>query len=174
MATTTTSRLDTFGAALSGLCALHCLLAPTVVALMPAAMGIGDERVEMVLLASAVVLAFTAAFMGWRRHRRNAPLVLFALAAVIIGLGRMVGEGHVMGHVLVIGGALGLAMAHLHNYRCAKCMGAPGRTCNSGIEKYRVGPGRERERARKSTATTLGIDGRRCISDGCVSRRSWS
>lgn len=118
---TTSNRLDTVGAALSGLCALHCLAAPTLVALMPAAVGIGDERVESLLLMSAVALATAASWLGWRRHRRLLPVAIFAVAGLAILAGRVTGEGHVAGHVLIVGGALGLVVAHIHNYRCARC-----------------------------------------------------
>lgn len=115
--------LDALAMLLSGLCLLHCLALPVLVAALPLAASslVVDERFHQWLLLGAVPTSLFALGWGWRRH--HSPLVLWL---GVIGLILMVfaafgvqfewidatGE-----RALTVAGAVMLAIAHLRNYQ---------------------------------------------------------
>ncbi len=83
------SRLDQLGVVASSVCAVHCALGP----LMLGASGLAgslvqDERVEAVLLLSAVVVAVSASTMGYRRHRDRRVVSLVVAGLLLVSVGR--------------------------------------------------------------------------------------
>lgn len=83
------SRIDTFGAVASGLCAVHC----GICALLPAvfgAIGAGalmGATAEWMFTGVAIVFASVALLIGLRRHgnRRVAALLLAGIAGLLTG-----------------------------------------------------------------------------------------
>ncbi|MFT4047790.1 MAG: MerC domain-containing protein [Solimonas sp.] len=125
---------------LSGLCLLHCLALPLLLALLPvfAAGVVGDERFHRWMLLAVVPSSALALASGWRRHRQW-RLAFAAAAAVALMAFAAFGGGARYGErgetVLTVAGGLVLAFVHAanvrlgrrHSHRCAadSIMGAP-------------------------------------------------
>lgn len=110
-------KLDRFGIALSGLCAVHCFGSILLVGLL----GLGGEwllspAIHEVGLALAIVIGALTIGMGVMRHGRIGPLVLggFGLALMALALWGPHGVGEAM---LTIGGVACVAIAHVLNLR---------------------------------------------------------
>lgn len=115
--------LDALAILLSGLCLLHCLALPVVVAALPLAASslFADERFHQWLLLGAVPTSIFALGWGWRRHRDRpvallgaAGMLLMIVAAVGVASGWIEAAGE---RGLTIVGAVLLALAHARNYR---------------------------------------------------------
>lgn len=115
--------LDALAIVFSGLCLLHCLALPVLVAVLPlAASGVvADERFHQWLLLGAVPTSVVALGWGWRRHRDRrvalmgaAGMIFMVLAAIGIAFGWVDANAE---RVLTIVGAVLLALAHVRNYR---------------------------------------------------------
>lgn len=107
-----TNRLDRFAAALAGLTALHCVLAPW----LPAALG--DSASHAVLALSTAGVSVPACVRGWLEHH---SLRVFGWALpswLALGLARL-GGGRQLGEVtevlLTVAAASLLFMAHQLN-----------------------------------------------------------
>lgn len=73
--------LEAWAAAAPVLCAAHCLAAPLLIAAAPALAP--GEAYERAFMAAAVALAACAVLLGFRAHRRLAPLLLVAAGALL-------------------------------------------------------------------------------------------
>ncbi len=83
------SRLDKLGIAASAACAVHCLAAPFLLLLLPAAGSIWSHpSVHWILAALVLPLAVLVVYRGYRVHRRRAAMVcaLVGVAFVVAGL----------------------------------------------------------------------------------------
>ena len=112
-------RLDSAGIALSGLCALHCLVSILVVS----GLGIGGQfflspdfhRIGLVL---AVLIAAVAIGWGALRHRRAAPFVVAMMGLTFMGGALAVPHGVKEAVLTIIGVAL-VSLGHIINLRHA-------------------------------------------------------
>lgn len=81
--------LDRIGATLSAICAIHCLLLPLVVGVLPM-LGVATvlEPAEVWLTIVAILIAVLSALWSYHKHRELRIVALFfgALGLVIIGL----------------------------------------------------------------------------------------
>jgi len=115
--------LDRAGACLSVACAVHCMAMPLVVAFLPA-MGLAilaDERTELILVLSSVLLAATSLCWGFRIHRRFTAMGVLLVGVVLLILGK-VWAGEAFEWAFVALGASGLAAAHFVNrWLCRQC-----------------------------------------------------
>ena len=115
--------VDTTGACLSVACAIHCLLMPLLVAVLPL-IGLGffaTERAEVVLISGAIALAIASLAWGVRHHRRWRALLILIVALAFIATARTAVEGTFEVVFYSIGGVL-LASAHLVNrHLCKTC-----------------------------------------------------
>ncbi|QYE37269.1 MerC domain-containing protein (plasmid) [Polymorphobacter sp. PAMC 29334] len=111
--------LDHSAIGLSGLCLVHCLAFPVIIALLPAMAPILPQQpwVHPAILATALPLAVFALWRGWRRHRDVRPGLLGVLGLLLMGAGLAMGEGRLMETVLTVIGGLLLASAHALNWR---------------------------------------------------------
>ena len=138
-----TGKLDKAAVVLSGLCLVHCLALPLVVALFPV---FGFTVVEhgtfhqliLIVVIPTTVLALGA---GYRRHRRNVVPVFGALGVMALILAAF--GAHALGAdilergVTVVGGLL-IATAHIQNFRYTRAGHCPhhghshvGKTCTT-------------------------------------------
>lgn len=116
------------GVVLSLACAVHCLAAPFLLALAPAAGAIYvlGNGFEFLLIAVVLAVAVASSCWGFRIHRKKQLLVAFGAAATFIVVGQMMAD-KVLETVLVLIGGLGLVGSHFLNaYLCRIC-----RTCDS-------------------------------------------
>ena len=78
--------IDRIGATGSFLCAIHCLAAPLVLALIPtlgAAAWFGD-RVEIGFVLFVSVVGLLSTVSSWRRHRRHHVPATMALGIAVL------------------------------------------------------------------------------------------
>lgn len=115
--------IDHIGAALSLTCAVHCALAPVLLAILPlAATGwLFDESVEAAFVAGSLATALVSLGMGIRVHRRRPIFVLLGLAVGLIAAGQCA-DNRAAEMALVSAGAVTLAADHAVNvYLCRQC-----------------------------------------------------
>ena len=118
--------MDKIGAALSIGCAVHCIITPIILPLLPMlGFFIGhDGYFHLVLSAFIVGVAAFALIPGYLKHKEKAPLT-FALIGITIILLMGVLEHFIESPLIVVGtiiGSLNIITGHYlnHKYRC-KC-----------------------------------------------------
>lgn len=126
---------DRVGATASLLCAVHCMLLPFVLALLPL-IGLeflAGHTFERVFVACAAALAGTSIITAYRRHRRPHALYLMAPGIALLVFGIIIDiDQHIVIHTAsVVTGGLLVASAHVtnlvlsHRHHCAHCSDAP-------------------------------------------------
>ena len=124
-------RIDRLGMLLSCLCAVHCVLLPFVLALLPL-IGLeflAGHTFERIFVACAAALACASILVAYRRHRHPQALFLMVpgIALLVFGVAIDI-NAHVVIHTasVVTGGVL-VASAHItnlvlsHRHRHATC-----------------------------------------------------
>lgn len=111
--------VDRVGAAASLVCAVHCVLLPFVLALLPLVglAFLGGAAFERIFVSCAAALSSASILAGFRRHRRPQPLYLMVPGIVLLLFGVAINlEAHLVIHTAceVAGGVL-LASAHITN-----------------------------------------------------------
>lgn len=114
-----TRLLDRGAIGLSGLCLVHCLAFPLVIASLPAMAHVLPQEawVHPLILAAALPLAAAALWRGWRRHGDPRPVALGGGGLALLTLGLLVGHGSSAEIVLTVVGGVTLAAAHTLNWR---------------------------------------------------------
>jgi hypothetical protein len=114
--------MDAGAVFISGLCLVHCLALPLLLAALPlAAAGfVADESFHRWLLLAIVPTSALALVIGSRRHRHVSVLRLGAAAVALLAFAAFgglygLGEGWQTG--LTVTGGLLLGAAHLSNLR---------------------------------------------------------
>jgi hypothetical protein len=120
----TLSRWDRAGMLVSGACAVHCVLLPFLVAVLPV-LGferIMDGRVEWTLVGITATLGAAAHVRAFgRNHRHLAPGLIFACGLSLLLLGRAAVEPRWLEPFgLGLGGVLAAA-SHYANLRLCRC-----------------------------------------------------
>ncbi|MGH7495958.1 MAG: MerC domain-containing protein [bacterium] len=123
---TPTRYLDTFGAFASTACAVHCLLTPVVIAVLPllGASIWATPWLENGAVLLALVLGLTSLLHGYSHHRQFRALGLLLGGVVLLIAGRwMIGHASQLWEtVFVVAGGMSVAGAHLINRRlCQAC-----------------------------------------------------
>ena len=114
-----TRLLDRGAIGLSGLCLIHCLAFPVLIALLPALASVLPQQwwVHPAILATAVPLAGVALWRGWRQHGDPRPARLGVLGLGLMTAGVLVRDTTVAETVLTVAGGLTVATAHVLNWR---------------------------------------------------------
>ncbi len=113
--------LDKIGIAITSLCAIHCLLLPFILPLLPmiGATFIADEHFERSLLLSTMVLGAFALYSGYKRyHGRLFPFALLFSGGFIYWQKELLGEG--LEPYLVMLGASLVVLAHVINMKLCR------------------------------------------------------
>jgi len=123
---TSPERLDRVGIAASTLCAIHCMVMPLLILLMPltAIRPIAGSGAEWTFFGISAVIAASSLLPSYfSRHRRSTPLKMFGTGLVLIGIARLAFENYVVGEtILVVAGALFITASHVANRRfCKAC-----------------------------------------------------
>jgi len=122
----TSDILDRLGATASTACAIHCMITPFVLGLLPV-LGIGFLAApwfETTVVLGAISLAVISLMHGYLHHRQFYALWLLLIGAVLLLSGRFVigNSRQLIETPLVVLGGLALAGAHLINRRlCKSC-----------------------------------------------------
>jgi hypothetical protein len=117
--------LDRLAISVSALCAVHCLLAPMLLILVPvlSATMVSDERFHRMLLWLIVPASCAALLLGCYRHKDRAVMVFG-----VLGVAALILIGH-FGHELLgetgerfatVLGAAVLSAGHVRNYKLCR------------------------------------------------------
>jgi hypothetical protein len=115
--------LDKIAVSLSGLCLLHCLLLPFVVAILPFLGQFDDDHLHAEMLIFVIPVSVIALFVGYRRHGQIRIIVSGAAGLMILVLGALVIHdlyGPIADRMTTVTGSLVLAFTHFQNFRLAK------------------------------------------------------
>jgi MerC mercury resistance protein len=119
-------RLDQVAIAMSGVCAVHCLLGPLLTVLAPAvlaSLGVSDEVFHVLLLALVLPTSAGALALGCRRHRDGGVVALGALGLGALGLAVILGHdalGEPSERGFTLAGAVVVAAAHARNFQLCR------------------------------------------------------
>ncbi|WP_099035676.1 MerC domain-containing protein [Lacimicrobium alkaliphilum] len=115
--------LDRMGIWASSLCALHCLLLPILIPLIPyiGASFVAQDWFERSILTTSMIIGFWALLSGfYRYHRQIYPLYSLVLGGLIYWNKDMFGEAYEPFTIAV--GALLIIAAHIINFKlCRSC-----------------------------------------------------
>lgn len=119
----TTSLLDNAAVALSGLCLLHCLALPMLIAMLPFLGQFGAGHFHIQMLIAVVPVSITAFALGFRRHHSRSVVAWGGVGVLLLMVGGTIAHGSygiVADRLLTICGALILAAAHYFNNRFSR------------------------------------------------------
>ena len=118
-----TGLLDNAAVALSGLCLLHCLALPMVIALLPFLGQFGEGHFHVQMLIAVLPVSIIAFASGFRRHRSRSVVAWGGVGVLLLLVGGTIAHdsyGIVADRLLTICGALILAAAHYFNNRFSR------------------------------------------------------
>jgi len=119
----TTSLLDNAAVALSGLCLLHCLALPMLIAVLPFLGQFGAGHFHIQMLIAVVPVSIIAFALGFRRHHSRSVVAWGGVGVLLLMVGGTIAHGSygiVADRLLTICGALILAAAHYFNNRFSR------------------------------------------------------
>lgn len=115
--------LDKIGIAVTSLCAIHCLLLPFLLPVLPlvGASFIADESFEHSILIATMVMGFFALYSGYKRyHQKVYPFTLLFTGGLIYWQKDLLGT-EFEPFVVMLGATLVVA-AHVINMKlCRRC-----------------------------------------------------
>lgn len=114
---------DKIAVGLSGLCLLHCLLLPFVVAILPFLGQFDDDHLHAEMLLFVVPVSVIALYVGYRRHGRTSVIAGGVIGLLILAIGAFVVHdlyGAMADRLTTVAGSLVLAYTHYRNFRLAK------------------------------------------------------
>lgn len=110
--------LDGAAVTLSGLCLLHCLALPVLVAGLPFLAQYEESHLHAQVLVLVIPLSVFALGLGFRRHRDRRVPVAGALGMLLLVVGATVAHsklGLTADRLFTVAGSLVLAAAHFFN-----------------------------------------------------------
>lgn len=117
---------DKVSIGLSLLCAIHCLVLPFILVLLPslAALQLDDEAFHIWMLVAVFPTSVYALTMGCKRHKRYRLLALGAAGLTLLSFAAFLGHeiaGEYGEKILTVLGASLIAAGHFANFRlCQK------------------------------------------------------
>jgi len=118
-----TGLLDNAAVALSGLCLLHCLALPMVIAVLPFLGQFGEGHFHVQMLIAVLPVSIIAFAFGFRRHHSGSVVAWGGVGVLVLIVGGTIAHGSygiVADRLLTICGALILAAAHYFNNRFSR------------------------------------------------------
>jgi hypothetical protein len=117
--------MDKTAIALSLACAVHCLLLPVALVMLPAylASTLGDERFHLWMVIAVLPTSLIALNLGCRQHRNAGVMILGLLGLTLLILTAVLGHdllgetGEKVGSLL---GASLIAFSHFRNHALCK------------------------------------------------------
>lgn len=125
--------LDRLGIAATSLCALHCILLPILLPVLPL-LGLSflaDHTWEHVFLLLTAILGTVALFSGFKRyHKKLYPFYLLYLGVGIYWIKHDFSEQYHM--FFILGGAALIVAAHFINLKlCNSCKSCAEQDCSA-------------------------------------------
>lgn len=115
--------LDKVAVALSGLCLVHCLALPLLIAILPFSGLFSDDHLHMQMLILVIPVSVVALALGFRRHRHRGVIIAGVAGMIIITLGGTIAHeyyGLFTDRLLTVLGSLVLAFTHYRNFRLSR------------------------------------------------------
>lgn len=120
--------LDYTGAAVSVVCAIHCLAMPFLITALPLAglEVLEDEVTEMIFILVSILIALITFFPSINKHHKIQPIILFIIGILILFSSHFFFEDDLFWKSLfVLLGAISITTAHLlnhfHSKTCTVC-----------------------------------------------------
>lgn len=115
------NRIDIGAMVLSGLCLVHCLALPLLVALIPvgALYGLEDEHFHWLMLTLALPLSVASLSHGFLRHQRRFVPVIGGVGLALMAWD-LLPQIAAHGHGLTVVGVMLVAIAHGLNIRALR------------------------------------------------------
>jgi len=110
--------LDGTAVALSGLCLVHCLALPFIVAGLPFLSGFSEGHLHAQMLIVVLPLSVVALGIGFRRHHNLRVITAGTAGMLLLTIGGTVAHdqfGILADRLLTVAGAITLATAHFYN-----------------------------------------------------------
>ncbi|WP_440053496.1 MerC domain-containing protein [Pseudoalteromonas sp. T1lg65] len=130
---TAQSMIDKFSIGLSMMCAIHCLMLPMLLSVLPTLAGLplNSELFHVWMVVAVIPSSIFALALGSKQHKRYRLVVCggFGLAMLVLAL--VLGEnyiGEAGEKLLTLVGSAFVAIAHLYNYRL--CHGDKTQACS--------------------------------------------
>jgi len=135
------SVLDTVAVGLSGLCLVHCLALPLLIALFPlfGASLIEHETFHQLILVAVIPTTAVSLGAGYRRHRHRpvAYLGVAGVAALVFAAFALHAlHAHHSETWITVAGGLMIASAHVGNFRRCRHAGHATGHCCGGSESH--------------------------------------
>lgn len=108
---------------MSGLCLVHCLLLPVIIALLPLLDQLNEAHFHLQMLIVVIPVSLYAFAMGFRRHGNKAIIVRGAAGIAILVFAGTVAHanyGALADSLLSIAGSIVLATSHYFNNRLTR------------------------------------------------------
>lgn len=129
--------LDKFGIFLSGVCMLHCLIAPVLVTLVPIFslnVFVEDFLFHTLMLWLVVPTSCIALFLGCRKHKKLSIVITGTLGIAILVFVAIFGHdlfGEIGEKVTMTIGGLIVALSHYLNYKACQEITCSDKNCSS-------------------------------------------
>lgn len=119
---------DKAAISLSLLCAMHCLLAPIAVVLLPTAVAVSlnDEALHLWILVAVVPISAGALMLGCRKHKWYRLLLIGGIGLLVLCAAALLGHdilSESLEKLLTVVGAGIIAFGHFLNYRLCRDQG---------------------------------------------------
>lgn len=117
------AKIDRIGIVCSGICSLHCLICPIVLALFPifGATIFANELYERIFLVISAILALSSICFGYAKHRKMFIFSILSAGFFFFAIGQMFEHQTIGLTAMVFGGTIN-SVAHYINYRlCRSC-----------------------------------------------------
>ncbi|GAB3378498.1 MerC domain-containing protein [Spongiibacter taiwanensis] len=120
--TPSSTQLDKAAIGLSLFCAVHCLLLPVAIIVLPAlaATNMDDAHFHQWMLLAVLPTSALALTLGCRQHRERGVAVLGAFGLLLLVAGAFIGHdqlGEIGETVATLMGAAFLSLSHWRNHR---------------------------------------------------------
>jgi hypothetical protein len=115
--------LDKTAVILSGLCLIHCLALPLVLAALPFLTELSSGHLHVQMLLVVVPVSVFAFAIGYRRHRSLRILAFGTLGLAVLAIGGTFVHSHygiAADRTLTVAGSLILAATHFYNSRLSR------------------------------------------------------
>lgn len=110
---------------LSFICAVHCLLLPIIIALLPALplLALEDEWFHRVLLVIVLPVSVFALLSGVRKHKSNSVLIIGVGGLLVLVIAAIAGHelfGETGERLVTVFGSFLVATSHFRNFRLCR------------------------------------------------------
>ncbi|MDF1817949.1 MAG: MerC domain-containing protein [Immundisolibacteraceae bacterium] len=128
------TNMDKTAIALSLACAVHCLLFPVALVMLPAYLSstLGDERFHLWMLAAVIPISLIALRLGCQQHRNTGVMIPGLIGLALLTLTALLGHnflGETGEKIASLVGASLIAFSHFRNHALCKRLSCD---CNAG------------------------------------------